>query len=122
MDLSTLAAIDLEAISDAGARTAIRGLLNLVEQVVAENRALREDVQQLRDALARAQGEPGRPKVQPNTAPTPAADYSSERQRRQPKDWQKASKVDQLVITRTERLRVDPATPQASLPVLDRQI
>jgi Transposase IS66 family len=110
MDLSTLAAIDLGAIPDAGARTAIRGLLNLVEQLVAENRALREEVQQLRDALARAQGEQGRPKVQPHTAPARAADYSSERQRRQPKDWQKAAKVDQLVITRTERLAVDPAT------------
>lgn len=108
MDLSGLTAIDLEAIPDAGARTAIRGLLNLIEQLTAENRALREEVQQLRDALARAQGEQGRPKVKPNTAP--AADYSSERHRRQPKDWQKASKVDQLVITRTERLAVDPAT------------
>lgn len=110
MDLSAVASIDLEAIPDAGARTAIRGLLNLVEQVVAENRALREEVQRLRDALARAQGEQGRPKVKPHTAPPPAADYSSERQRRQPKDWQKASKVDQLAITRTERLVVDPAT------------
>jgi hypothetical protein len=110
MDLSVLAGVDLEAIPDAGGRAAIRGLLNLVEQLAAENRALREEVQRLRDALARAQGEQGRPKVKPNKAPAPGADYSSERQRRQPQDWQKASKVDQLVITRTERLRVDPTT------------
>ena len=109
MDLSGLTAIDLDAIPDAGARAAIRGLLNLVEQLAAENRALREDVQQLRDALARAQGEQGRPKVKPHTAPTADTDYSSERQRRQPKAWQKASKVAQLPITRTERLAVDPA-------------
>jgi Transposase IS66 family len=110
MDLNALASIDLDAIPDEGARTAIGRLLNLVEHLVAENRALREEVQRLRDALARAQGEQGRPKVKPNKGPAPAADYSSERQRRQPQDWQKAAKVDQLVITRTERLRVDPAT------------
>lgn len=112
MDLSALAPIDLEAIPDAGARTAIRGLLNLVEQLVAENRALREDVQQLRDALARAQGEQGKPKVAPNTAPAPSrgSDYSSEAARRQPRSWQKRPKVAQLTVTRTERLRVDPTT------------
>jgi len=114
MDLQSLAAIDLEAIPDAGARTAIRGVLNLVEQVAAENRALREEVQRLRDALARAQGEQGRPKVQPNTPQSaPVArgtDYSSETQRRQPQTWRKGSKVDRITITRTERLVVDPAT------------
>src|SRR5437762_1991793 len=100
MDLSALAGIDLEAIPDAGARTAIRGLLNLVEQLAAENRALRDAVQRLRDAvqrlrdavqrlrdavqrlrdavqrlrdtLARAQGEQGQPRIKANTPPPPA--------------------------------------------------
>jgi hypothetical protein len=110
MDLQTLASIDLEAIPDAGVRTAIRGLLNLVEQLAAENRALREEVQRLRDALARAQGEQGRPQVQANRPAGPATNYSSERERRQPHERQKGTKVDRLVITRTERLVVDPAT------------
>src|SRR5438045_6795957 len=106
MDLSSLATIDLEAIADAGARTAIRGVLNLVEQLTAENRALREEVQRLRDALARAQGEQGKPKVKANTAPA-ARDttYSSEAERRQPRRWQKASKVEEITVTRTERLQ-----------------
>src|SRR5437867_106304 len=112
MDLNALAPIDLEAIPDAGARTAIRGLLNLVEQVVAENRTLREEVQRLRDALARAQGEQGKPPIKPNTPPSAprGTDYSSEAQRRQPRTWQKPSKVDRITVTRTERLRVDPTT------------
>src|SRR5947199_9744983 len=112
MDLSSLATIDLEAIADAGARTAIRGLLNLVEQLAAENRALREEVQRLRDALARAQGEQGKPQVKPNTpsAPPRGTDYSSEGERRQPQTWQKQPKVDRITITRTERLAVDRAT------------
>ena len=49
MDLRAAAAIDLEAIPDAGARAAIRALLNLVEELAAENRALRVENQRLRD-------------------------------------------------------------------------
>jgi hypothetical protein len=114
MDSSALPTIDLDAIPDAGARMAIRQLLNLVEQLAAENRAQREELQHLRDALARARGEQGRPAVKPQTPPpaatTRGTDYSSEAERWQARTWRKRPKVDQLVITRTERLAVDPAT------------
>jgi Transposase IS66 family len=109
MDLSAATAINLDAIPDAGARQAIRALLNLVEELAAENRALREENQQLRDEIARLKGEQGKPTIKPNTPRPAATDYSSERERRQPKAWHKDRKLDRLTVTRTERLAVDRA-------------
>jgi hypothetical protein len=100
--------MDLDQIVDPGARRAIHGLLNLVEEVVAENRALREEVQRLRDEIARLKGEHGRPALTPNQ-PAPAADHSSERERRTPATWRKQPKLPRLQITRVEVLQVDPA-------------
>ena len=110
MDLSAAAAIDLEAIPDAGARTAIRALLNLVEGLVAENQALRAEVQRLRDEIARLKGEQGQPTFKPRGPAASGTDYSSERERRQPREWRKGSKLDRIRIDRTERLAVDRAT------------
>jgi len=106
---SLLATIDLEVIADPGARQAIQGLLNLVEQLVAENRALREDNQRLRDENNRLKGERGTPTFAPSKRAAAGPDYSSERERRQPGSWQKGSKLDRVTVTRTERLAVDPA-------------
>jgi len=44
-----LPAIALDQIADVGARHAICGLLNLVEELMTENRTLRAEVQRLRD-------------------------------------------------------------------------
>jgi hypothetical protein len=110
VDLSAAAAIDLEAIPDAGARTAIRALLNLVEGLVAENQALRAEVQRLRDEIARLKGEQGQPTFKPRGPAASGTDYSSERERRQPREWRKGSKLDRIRIDRTERLAVDRAT------------
>lgn len=112
MDPTLLAAIDLDAIGDSGTRQAIRGLLNLVEQLVAENRALREENQRLRDENDRLKGERGKPTFTSSKRPPGATDSSSERERRQPGVWQKGPKRDRIAITRTERLAVD----RASLP------
>jgi Transposase IS66 family len=110
VDLSAAAAIDLEAIPDAGARTAIRALLNLVEEVVAENQALRAENQRLRDEIARLKGEHGKPTFTPKGPPSGGTDYSSERERRRPRAWRKGAKLDRIRIDRVERLAVDPAT------------
>jgi Transposase IS66 family len=105
-----LASLDLASIADVGARQAIRALLSLVEELAAENRALRTELAQVKDELARVKGGSGRPKVPPGQAGG-STDYSSEAERRPtPKTWQKRGKQDRLRIDRTERLTVDPAT------------
>ncbi len=92
---------DLNRILDIeGARQAILRLLNLVEELAAENRHLREQVQQLRDEINRLKGEQGQPKIKPNKQPAGSAttNHSSERERHQPKVWHKASKVDKITV------------------------
>jgi len=54
-----LAHLDLASIADVGARQAIRALLDLVEELAAENQALRAENQQLRDELTRLKGGSG---------------------------------------------------------------
>src|SRR5215210_4158901 len=102
--------LDLDQITDPSARRALHGLLNLVEEVVAENRALREEVQRLRDENARLKGEQGRPTFPPRGPSAGGTDYSSERERQRPRDRQKRTKLDRISIDRTERLAVDPGT------------
>src|SRR3954451_20117715 len=105
-----LARLELASIADVGARQAIRALVNLVEELAAENQALRAENEQLRDELRRLKGGSGRPKLPPGQAGG-STDYSSEQERRAaPKTWQKRGKQDRLRIDRAERLTVDPAT------------
>jgi hypothetical protein len=101
--------IDLDQIADPGARRAIQGLLNLVEQLVAENRTLREDNRRLRDENLRLKGEQGQPVIRPQARPAAPADHSSERERHRPTPRQPRSKLAEIVIHRTEDLAVDRA-------------
>jgi hypothetical protein len=104
-----IARLDLASIADVGARQAIRALLSLVEELAAENRALRAELARVKDENARLKGGSGRPKIPPGAGGS--TDYSSERERRPaPKAWQKRGKQDRLRIDRTERLAVDPTT------------
>ena len=104
-----IARLDLASIADVGARQAIRALLNLVEELAAENRALRAENERLRDELRRLKGGSGRPKIRPGKAGG-STDYSSESERRAtPTSWQKRGKQERVRIDRTERVAVDPA-------------
>src|SRR6187549_2153817 len=104
-----LARLDLASIADVGARQVIRALLSLVEELAAENRALRTELAAVKDENAQLNGGSGRPKIPPGQAG--GSDYSSEQERRAvPNTWQKRGKQDQLRIDRTERVAVDPAT------------
>lgn len=121
MDLSVIASITPAAIPDADARAAIRALLNLVEQLAAENQALRAEIQLLKDEIARLKGEQGKPTFKAKGPASGGMDYSSERERRQPKAWRKGTKLDRISIDRTVRLEVDRATlpPDAVLRGID---
>lgn len=114
---------DLSSIQDPGVRQAIIGLLNLVETLAAENRALREENQRLRDEINRLKGEQGKPTFKP-PAPPPPADHSSEQERRRPQGWSKGSKQDRIVIDREQVLRVDPAElpPDAEFKGYEEQV
>lgn len=103
---------DLKQIQDLdGARQAILRLLNLVEELAAENRRLRAENQQGRDEINRLKGEQGQPQIKPNKKPSAAAatNHSSERERHKPKERHKASKVAQIKVDREEVMKVDPA-------------
>jgi len=106
MRIPMLDDLDLTAIPDEQTRRAIQMLLNLVETLSAENRALREENQRLRDEVARLKGEQGKPDVKANKRPPPA-DHSSEEERHTPTPRRRGRKVDQIVIDRTEVCAVD---------------
>jgi hypothetical protein len=102
---------EIEQIQDlTGAKQAILRLFNLVEELAAENRQLRQEKQQLWDELNRLKGEQGQPQFKANKKPASQApgNYSSERERHKPKERKKASKKAALKIDREEVARVDP--------------
>ena len=108
-----LTSFDPNQIQDLeGSRQAIVLLLNLVEEVKQENDQLRETVQQLRDEINRLKGEQGKPDIKPNKKKGEQDDYSSEKERRKRKKWQKGSKQDKVKIDREQILTVD----QSELP------
>ena len=88
-----------------GAQQALGLLLNLVEEVKEENEELRQLNQQLRDEISRLKGEQGKPEVK--AGKKKENDQSSEKERRQPKKWQKGSKLSKITVNRTEVLEVD---------------
>jgi hypothetical protein len=101
--------LDVNRIADAGVRSVVVRLLNLVEEVAADNRALRAANQRLRDENARLRGEQGRPTLPP-AASAGGSDHSSEVERRQPRVRTQRSRKRDLRIDRTEVVGVDRAT------------
>jgi hypothetical protein len=102
--------LDLKAITDEGSRRAILLVLNLVEELKLENRHLREENQRLREGIQRLKGEQGPPRLPPNPSlsGTTTASHSSEKERHQPKERHKRSKLEQIEVSREEVLAVDP--------------
>jgi len=99
--------IDPNRIEDPYAKQCVLTLLNLTESHLKQNALLKEQVQILRDEIARLKGQQGKPDLKPNK---PALDHSSEAQRRLPTVWQKRPKRDFLKVTRTCDVPVDLTT------------
>lgn len=110
VDLRILQTIDPDALPDAQLRPTLRLLLNIVEELVVAVEALKVENQQLRDEIQRLKGEQGTPRFPPRTPPPTGGNISSESERREPRRRCTGSKQDQLTVTRTERLTVDPST------------
>ena len=100
--------INLAAISDPATRAVVQQLLNIVEELAAENAALRAENQQLRDELARLKGGSGKPDISA-PAPSPSADHSSEAERQTRTPRGKPRKNPHLAVTREHACPVDPA-------------
>ena len=115
-----LADLDLNCIPDPGVRAEF---LNVVEDMAAENRTLREENQRLRDEINRLKGEQGKPTFKP-AAPPPPADHSSEQERRRPQGWSKGGKQDRIVVDREQVLTVDRALlpPDAEFKGYEEQV
>jgi hypothetical protein len=109
-DLTALEGLDPDTLSEAELRVGLRTVLNLVETLLAEVTTFQATIQQLRDEINRLKGEQAKPTFRPKGPPPGATNYSSEQERRQPKVWQKGTKLDRVKIDRVERRQVDPAT------------
>ncbi len=90
-----------------GAQEAIVLMLNLVEEVKQENDQLRETIQRLRDEINRLKGEQGKPDIKSNKKKGKGEDYSSEKERRKRKKWQKGSKLNKVKIDREQVQAID---------------
>ena len=97
--------LQLDQIADPQVREVIRRLMNLVEQLRAENQQLREENQRLRDENNRLKGEQGQPTF-PKARPKPT-DHSSEAERRVPRGRVKRAKNETIPIDREETREVD---------------
>lgn len=107
---SFIEAIDLESITDPNFRRLLVGLLNIVQQLTAENAELRAENQRLKDEIARLKGEQGKPDIKPNkNTGRGATDHSSEGRRRKPKNRGKR-KSKMVEIDRTVACPVDAET------------
>lgn len=100
--------VKLEAISDPATREVVRQLLNLVETLAADNAALRQENQQLRDELARLKGGSGKPDIKPPVVAS--SDHSSETERRVRTSRGKPKKNASLLVSREVPCTLDPQT------------
>ncbi len=101
--------IDVDGIDNPELKKLVVLLLNAIEQELQKNRVLAEEVQRLRDENARLKGGNAKPRFPGSKSPQ---NHSSEQQRSEPRVWQKKSKKDQLVVTRTESIPI----PKSELP------
>jgi hypothetical protein len=96
--------IDPSTIEDEGLRQEVQDLMNLVETQDSKLAEKDEEIQRLRDEISRLKGEQGKPKIKANK---PAADLSSEKERRQSRPHHKSSKQDKIKMDREVVLKVD---------------
>ena len=108
-----LQTIDPSGIADESVRQSVEILLNLVEQLKSEVKDLREENQRLRDENNRLKGEQGKPEIKPQQPRENKNNHSSEKERKTPKNHEKAKKNESIKIDRQEIIKY----PQEKLPV-----
>src|SRR3990167_148717 len=99
--------IDFKAIHDQNLRKQMRQLLNLVEKLSADLRALQEENQKLRDENNHLKGEQGKPDIKANKEQSVGtSNHSSETERKQPRKRHGSSKKDGIKVDRKEVAKV----------------
>jgi regulator of replication initiation timing len=99
--------IDLNAIPSGILRKQMQELLNLVEKLSADLRALRAENQTLRDEINHLKGEQGKPDTKANKKKSAeTTDHSSEVERKEPRKRHGSSKKDKIKIDRKEVAKV----------------
>jgi len=98
--------LDINKISNLDdALDVIHRLLNLMETLNQENLELKRQNQELRDEINRLKGEEGKPKIKPNKRNP--GQYSSEKERKRPKERKKHSKKDHIKTHNSQTCYVD---------------
>lgn len=101
----------LNQVQDPHIKQLLQQTAHLLEQALADNDALRAEVQRLRDENNRLKGEQGKPNIKSNKpAPNTSTDHSSEQQRKKPATWSKPKKNEAIVLDRTQILPLDAST------------
>jgi hypothetical protein len=99
--------IDLSAIPSEAIRKQIRQLLNLLEKLWTQLRALQAENQLLRDEINHLKGEQGKPNIKASkTAGSETSKHSSETERKKKRDRHPSSKKDKIEINRKEVVKV----------------
>lgn len=97
-------------IQDPQLKTAFIELFNIIEELVSQNKMLKEENQRLRDEVNRLKGEHGKPDIKPNRRGT--KNISSEKERGEKREWKKKAKKSQMHIDTTVHCPID----KGSLP------
>jgi hypothetical protein len=97
----------LNRIQDPDIKRVVQHLANLLEQALADIDTLRAENQRLKDEINRLKGEQGKPTIRPNKPASAQSDHSSEQARKRPQTWKKGTKIDKIVIDRTEIVPYD---------------
>jgi hypothetical protein len=99
--------INLSAIPSEAIRKQIRQLLNLLEKLWTQLRALQAENQLLRDENNQLKGEQGKPNVKARkTAGAETSKHSSETERKKKRDRRPSSKKDKVTVNRKEVVKI----------------
>jgi hypothetical protein len=104
--------IDLAGIEDERARAIVALLLNLVEDLRGELKKAHQENAYLRERLRLGQGGGGKGGKPPQSSPRQQT-HSSEKERKEPQDWTKRAKLNDIRIDKEVKLDLD----RASIPL-----
>ena len=99
--------VDVNKIADPALRATMSQLLNIIEFFAAENQALKEEVQRLRDENNRLKGEQGKPDIRKQTKTNEDVSSETERKKKKSKKHKKSNKKDKLTVNRIEHCQLD---------------